>query len=80
LYPGLDSFLQPSIAAPVDTSFMSLPIYGHADATVVRATPGAPHGRLAAFAAAPVVVTAVTAKRGAASRIYGGGTQVWADE
>jgi len=37
-----------------------------------RAAPGAPHGRLAAFQAAPVVVTAVTAKQGAASRVYGG--------
>lgn len=71
--------VQPPPAAQGDASFLSLPIHGHAAATVVRAQPGAPHGRLAAYAGAPVVVTAVTAKPGAASRVYAGGTQVWAD-
>ena len=59
---------------------MSLPIHGHAHKTVQRAPEGAPHGRLASFAAAPVVLTDVTVKRGAASRVYGGSTQIWADE
>jgi hypothetical protein len=72
--------VQPPPPAMSDSSFLSLPIHGHAAATVVRAQPGAPHGRLAAYAGAPVVVTAVTAKSGAASRVSAGGTQVWADE
>lgn len=78
--PGVKAMLHPPPATMGDTSFLSLPIHGHAAATVVRAQPGAPHGRLAAYAGAPVVVTAVTAKPGAASRVYAGGTQVWADE
>ncbi len=73
-------FLQPPTPKLTETSFMSLPIHGHADKTVHRAPEGAPHGRHASYAAAPVVLTDVTVKRGAASRVYGGTTQVWADE
>lgn len=79
-HPAPPPRAQPPPATMGDSSFLSLPIHGHAAATVVRAQPGAPHGRLAAYAGAPVVVTAVTAKPGAASRVYAGGTQVWADE
>lgn len=52
--------LQPTTST-YDASYMSLPIGGDASDTVKRAGAGAPHGRYAAFAAAPRVVTAVTA-------------------
>jgi hypothetical protein len=72
--------MQPPAPKLTDTSFMSLPIHGHANQTVQRASAGSPHGRHASYAAAPVVLTDVTIKHGAAARVFGGSTQVWADE
>jgi hypothetical protein len=72
--------VQPPAPKLVDTSYMSLPIRGLANDTVVKAQCGAPHGRHSSYAAAPYVLTDVTVKHGAVLRKYGGSTQVWADE
>jgi hypothetical protein len=72
--------VQPPAPKVVDTSYMSLPIRGLANDTVVKAQCGAPHGRHSSYAAAPYVLTDVTVKHGAVLRKYGGSTQVWADE
>lgn len=75
--PGIHAYRNP-VAPTHDASYMSLPIHGAAADTVRKAPEGAAHGRFSAFAAAPRVVTDVTATEKDIAKRHG--RRVFSDE